>query len=203
MLRTITTFLATTLIPVPRATSSPSRTSWISSTWSSTRVTQSKTKLEYRDLRPCFGTKTWPTRDACLVNILQRCLYMFQTHFNFIYMSIIVLIVTHECFGKSQERIPKVVFRLPGELTNLDLTTLTLVIHVFVVWVIMHTLVHLLISIAAIFSTMPAKPKRSPNPKKNTSPKAWAYKIWKKSDQNRVKKANQRARQMTEDLQAK
>ena len=127
MLRTITTFLATTLIPVPRATSSPSRTSWISSAWSSTRVTQSKTKLEYRDLRPCFGTKTRPTRDACLVNLLQKCLYMFQKHFDFLYMSIIMFIVTHVCFGNSQKRIPKVVFRLPRELTNLDLTTLTLV----------------------------------------------------------------------------
>ena len=67
----------------------------------------------------------------------------------------------------------------------------------------MNTLVYFLISIAAIFSTMPAKPKRSTNPKKNTKPKAWAYKIWKKSDQNRVKKANQRARQTTGDLQAK
>ena len=200
MLRAITTLLATTLNPAPQATSPLSRTSCA---WSSTRVTQSKTKLEYRDLRPCFGTKTRPTRDACLVNLFQKCLYMFQTHFDFLYMSIIMFIVTHVCFGNSQKRIPKMVFRLPRELTNLDLTTLTWVIHVFVVWLIMHTLVYLLISIAAIFSTMPAKPKRSPNPKKNTSPKAWAYKIWKKSDQNRVKKANQRAKQTTGDLQAK
>ena len=67
----------------------------------------------------------------------------------------------------------------------------------------MNVLVILLITVSAISSTMPTKPKRTLNPKKNTGPKAWAYKIWKKSDQNRAKKARQRAKQTAVSLQEK
>ena len=67
----------------------------------------------------------------------------------------------------------------------------------------MNVLILLLITVAATSSTMPTKPKRTPNPKKNTSPKAWAYKIWKKSDQNRAKMSRLRAKQTAESLQEK
>ena len=66
-----------------------------------------------------------------------------------------------------------------------------------------NTLALVLITIVLVFSTMPPKPKHTPNPKKKTNPKAWAYKIWKKSEQDRAKKTRSRANQNADDLKDK